>query len=70
MQQFSLDGQPYIALNNLLKVEGLCDSGALAKQVIDAGQVTVNGQVELRKRCKIIDGQVVEYQGQAIQVVA
>ena len=70
MQQFSLDGQPHIALNNLLKVEGLCESGAVAKRVIDVGEVTVDGVVELRKRCKIVAGQVVVYQGQAIQIVA
>lgn len=69
MQIFSLEGRPFITLNNLLKVEGLCESGASAKQAIADGLVTVNGEVELRKRCKIVAGQVVVFQGQALTVL-
>ena len=68
MREFSLEGHPNIALHNLLKLEGLCENGAVAKHTIAAGQVLVNGQVELRKRCKIIAGQVVEFKGQSIKV--
>ncbi len=70
MTEFSLEGRPFIALHNLLKIEGLCESGAVAKQVIDAGMVTVDGQLEQRKRCKIMAGQVVEYNGQSVKVLA
>lgn len=69
-EQFSLEGHPFIPLHNLLKVLGWCDSGAMAKTVIDEGLVTVNGTVELRKRCKIIVGQTVEFEGQQAEVVA
>lgn len=69
MDEFSLEGQPFITLNNLLKVEGLCESGAAAKQVISEGLVTVNGEVELRKRCKIIVGQQVAFNGSMVKVV-
>jgi len=68
MITFPLQGRPFISLNNLLKVEGLCESGAAAKQVIAEGLVTVNGQVELRKRCKITVGQVVKFDGNSIKV--
>ena len=68
MQVFSLEGQPFISLNNLLKVEGLCESGAFAKQVIAAGLVKVDGEIELRKRCKISSGRLIEYEGQSIKV--
>ncbi len=68
MTTFHLQGKPFINLNNLLKVEGLCESGAAAKQVISMGLVTVNDQVELRKRCKITHGQIVGYDGHSIQV--
>jgi ribosome-associated protein len=68
-QQFSLAGKPFIALNNLIKVEGWCESGGLAKQVIDEARVTVDGNIERRKRCKIVAGQVVEFEGQSIQVI-
>lgn len=69
MQTFSLEGRPFITLNNLLKVEGLAENGGAAKQAVADGQVRVDGQVELRKRCKIVAGQVVEFQGQKITVV-
>lgn len=70
MRTFSLEGRPFITLNNLLKVEGLTDSGASAKQSIADGQVTVDGQVELRKRCKIVAGQTVVFGAQTVRVVA
>ncbi len=69
MQQFDLQGQPFITLNKLLKLQGWCDSGGQAKQIIDAGQVAVDGAVELRRRCKIGSGQWVAYAGQRVQVV-
>ncbi len=70
MQTFSLEGRPHITLDNLLKHEGWCESGGVAKQVIAAGMVSVDGKVELRKRCKIKPQQVVEFQDQAIKVIA
>ncbi len=68
MEIFELDGHEYIELNNLLKTTGLSESGGRAKVVIAEGQVKVDGEVELRKRCKIRTGQVVEYQGQQVTV--
>jgi ribosome-associated protein len=68
MALFDLEGHEFIALNDLLKVEGLCDSGGIAKSVIAEGQVTVDGAVELRKRCKIRSGQVVEFAGHKIVI--
>ncbi|PSJ42440.1 ribosome-associated protein [Zobellella endophytica] len=65
-EQFSLEGHPFIPLHNLLKVIGWCDSGAVAKAVIDDGQVRVNGEVEVRKRCKITAGQAVSFAGQEV----
>jgi len=69
MQEFSLEGHPFITLNNLLKIMGLCDSGANAKQAVADGAVLVDGQLELRKRCKIIAGQVVEFADECIKVI-
>jgi ribosome-associated protein len=70
MQTFSLEGRPHITLDNLLKFEGWCESGGVAKQMIAAGMVEVNDQVELRKRCKIVAEQIVSFEGQQIRVVA
>ena len=69
MQTFELQNHEYIELNNLLKITGLCASGGLAKLLIADGLVTVDGQMELRKRCKIRPGQVVEFDGQKISVI-
>ena len=68
MEEFSLEGREFIELNNLLKIKGLCPSGGMAKAVIGEGLVKVDGNVELRKRCKIRAGQVVEFDGHAITV--
>jgi ribosome-associated protein len=66
--QFLLQGSEFIELNNLLKVTGLCDSGGMAKQLIADGQVSVDGKIELRKRCKIRKGQVIEFAGKTVTV--
>ncbi len=50
VEQFNLEGRPHVALHNLLKFEGWCDSGAAAKHAIDAGEVQVDGRVERRRR--------------------
>lgn len=68
MEIFELKGHEYIELNNLLKVTGLCESGGVAKMLIADGQVKVDGQVELRKRCKIRQGQIVFFNEQQVQV--
>ncbi len=61
METFDLEGHEYIALNDLLKVVGLCASGGMAKSVIADGLVKVDGEVELRKRRKIRSGQMIEF---------
>lgn len=55
---FTLTGD-YVELHNLLKLMGLADSGGSAKALVAAGKVRVDGQIELRKTCKIRAGQVV-----------
>ena len=67
MAKISIDGE-YIELIKLLKATGLCDTGGAAKIEVDEGVVTVDGAVEIRKRCKIRKGQVVEIDGNIIEV--
>ena len=50
----------YIELNQLLKVCGLASSGGEGAARVTEGNVRVDGQPELRKRCKIRAGQVVQ----------
>ncbi len=68
METFDLEGHEYIALNDLLKVVGLCASGGMAKSVIADGLVKVDGEVELRKRCKIRSGQIIEFSDNKIVI--
>jgi len=68
MDEFELEGREFIELNNLLKITGMCESGGRAKLVIADGQVKVDDRVELRKRCKIRTGQVVEFEGVSVKV--
>ena len=57
MIQFTLEDE-YIELYKLLKVLDLVDSGGEAKMIIAEGYVSRNGETELRKRAKIIKGDV------------
>jgi ribosome-associated protein len=65
--KMSIDGD-YIELIKLLKAAGICDTGGAAKIAVDEGAVKVDGAVESRKRCKIRRGQVVEIDGNVIEV--
>lgn len=66
---FDLD-RDFVELNQLLKLTGLCDSGGAGKHLVASGAVRVDGDVELRKTCKIRVGQVVQVGDTRIQVVA
>lgn len=68
MIEFDLAGHEYIELHSLLKVTGFCESGGIAKLLIGDGLVSVDGVVELRKRCKIRVGQIVELNNEQIAV--
>ena len=60
----------YIELFKLLKVMDLVDSGGHAKMLIEEGNVKRNGEVELRKRAKILAGESIELNDDTIEVVA
>lgn len=68
MDEFKLQGQKYIELNNLLKIMGLINSGGMAKIVIAEGRIKVDGVVELRRRCKVRTGQQIEFEGRTIVI--
>jgi ribosome-associated protein len=52
-----------INLTQLLKLAGCAESGGAAKALIAAGQVRIDGQVELRKRRKLKAGEIVAIDG-------
>jgi len=67
--KFELE-EEFIELFKLLKVTGIAESGAQAKMLIEEGHVTRNGDVETRKRAKIVLGEIIEVGGEVIEVEA
>jgi ribosome-associated protein len=65
--KFELKGE-YIALCDLLKTVGIAQSGGQGKLFVADGNVTVDGEIELRKTAKIRTGQVVECFGEMVKV--
>ena len=61
--------QPYIRLDHFLQACGV-ETGGQAKQLIQNGNVLVNGQVETRRRKKLREGDEVELAGDVFVVTA
>jgi ribosome-associated protein len=59
-----------IRLGQLLKLAGVVDDGAMARMVIENGEVTVDGEVVLRRGTQVRPGQTVTYAGESLSVVA
>ncbi len=59
---------PTIELYKVLKLQGLSSSGGEAKLVIANGLVCVNGEIETRKRKKIVNGDIIDFSGEKITV--
>ncbi len=60
----------FVELYKILKFEGLTDSGGNAKQAIAEGRVSVNGEIETRKRKKIKAGDQIDFIDHHIDVIA
>ena len=58
----------YIKLGQALKAAGLVESGVMAKEVIQDGEVTVNGEVDTRRGRKLYAGDVVTFNGEEIKI--
>ena len=53
----------FIKLDSFLKLTNLCESGGLAKTLIQEGEVMVNGEVETRRGKKLYKGDKISFQG-------
>lgn len=60
----------FIKLGQALKLAGIVGSGVEAKLVIQDGEVSVNGAVELQRGKKLYPGDVFSFQGEDVQVEA
>ena len=58
----------YIKLDALLKFAGLCETGGEAKELIQCGQVKVNGEICTMRGKKCHAGDTVELDGRTVQV--
>ena len=67
--RFAVRGE-YIQLDQLLKATGLADSGGNAHAAISDGLVSVDGEIETRKRAKLRPGQRVVYAGETVELVS
>jgi ribosome-associated protein len=67
VETFNLS-QEYIHLNQLMKVMGWVNTGGEANVMIDEGLVTVNGNIELRRRNKIYIGFEVSFSDNTVVV--
>lgn len=55
VQEFKINGD-FIELIGLLKATGIAQTGGHAKQIVEEELVLRNGELELRKRAKLIPG--------------
>ncbi len=60
--------EEFIKLGQALKASGLVESGVEAKDVIQDGLVSVNGEAEVRRGRKLYDGDTVSFDGQEIKI--
>ena len=69
MRVVEITSEP-VELYKILKFEGMASSGGEAKSVIADGQVLVNGEIETRKRKKIVSGDIIEFGQEKIRIQA
>ena len=57
-----------IRLGQLLKLAGVVDDGAMAREVIERGLVAVNGEVDTRRGRQVRPGDTVTYEGEILNI--
>ena len=62
------EGEDFIPLISLLKASDVVYSGAEAQEVVTAGMVLRNGEVETRKRAKITAGEIIIFENYEILI--
>jgi ribosome-associated protein len=67
MRDVEITKEP-VELYKILKFEGILSSGGEAKAAIADGLVMVNGEVETRKRKKIVAGDIIEIGDEKIRI--
>lgn len=69
IKQFSVTiNTEYIKLDQLLKFAGIVETGGIAKEVIQAGEVKVNGEICTMRGKKIRSGDKILFEDSEITV--
>jgi len=68
MRVVEIEEEP-IELYKILKFENMVQSGGEAKFVIAEGLVRVNGEIETRKRKKIVSGDIIEFGEETFRII-
>lgn len=58
----------YIKLGQAMKLSGIAQSGVDAKELIQEGLVTVNGETEVRRGRKLYPGDTFSYDGESVEI--
>lgn len=58
----------FIKLGQALKLSGIAENGADAKELIAEGKICVNGEIETRRGRKLYKGDVFSYEGSDVKV--
>jgi ribosome-associated protein len=65
--EFTINGE-FIELLGLLKVTGIAQTGGHAKLIVEDEEVYRNGELETRKRAKLVPGDIIEV-GDEVRIV-
>lgn len=65
---FKIVGE-YIELIQLLKAIGLAQTGGHAKLIVEEEMVLRNGEIETRKRAKLIPGDIIQVNEKKIKLI-
>lgn len=68
MKQIKIETE-YIKLDSFLKFAGLCETGGHAKEVVQNGEVKVNGEICTMRGKKLRSKDKVEFNGAAAEVL-
>jgi ribosome-associated protein len=65
--EFTINGE-FIELLGLLKATGIAQTGGHAKMIVEDEEIFRNGELETRKRAKLIPGDIIEV-GDEVRIV-
>lgn len=65
--KFKIEGE-HIELIQLLKATGIAQTGGHAKIIVNEEMIKRNGELETRKRAKLLKGEILEVEGYRIEL--